>query len=360
MVRIRDILSLPYPREHYNTIYDIDFERLKRLGIDTLLFDYDNTLAPWKSIAVSQETISLFEKLLVDGFKVCVVTNAPASRANNILEHFNGKVPVFGSMKKPGIKNMKKVLEFLKAEPDHTVLTGDLFFTDIIAGNRLNIHTILVNPFRKQYSDLFEKIVSRMTRISYLIYFYTIGWFFRLSHLITPDERCDDWQEIDFEKYIRIGYKNVVFDMDNTLARWKEKDLDENSVQSIKRLIRMGFRVFIMSNTRHTKRLHLIRNKVGPGMEVYGLMKKPLIGKAKTIMKQKNIIGSETIFIGDQLFTDILMANLLKMFSVKVKPLDLTHELPITKFFRKIEKMFEKHHKTSKKNKFEKTDEGKL
>jgi HAD superfamily phosphatase (TIGR01668 family) len=348
---IRDILSLPYPREHYNTIFDIDFQRLKRLGVDTLLFDYDNTLAPWKSIVVSQNTIELFENLLQEDFKVCVVTNAPASRADNILEHFNGRVPVFGSMKKPGIKNMKKVLEFLNSKPEHTVLTGDLFFTDIIAGNRLTIHTILVNPFRKQYSDRLEKFVNRMTRGSYLLYFYTIGWFFRLSHLITPDERCEKWQDIDFEKYIKLGYKNVIFDMDNTLARWKEPELPKETIEELQQLIKSGFRVFIMSNTKYVKRLNAIKAKVGYGMYVYGLMKKPLLTKAKVIMKQKNIVGSETLFIGDQLFTDILMANLLKMFSIKVKPIDADYELPITKFFRKIEHLFEKNQKGFKEEK---------
>jgi len=82
---------------------------------------------------------------------------------------------------------------------------------------------------------------------------------------------------------------------------------------------------------------------VGYGMEVYGKMQKPLITKAKVIMKQKNIVGSETIFIGDQLFTDILMANLLKMLSIKVNPIDPNYELLITKFFRKIERLFERN-----------------
>jgi len=302
----------------------------------------------------------LFEELLSEGFKICVVTNAPASRANNILEYFNGKVPVFGSMKKPGIKNMKKVLEFLNSKPKHTVLTGDLFFTDIIAGNRLKIHTILVNPFRKQYSDFLEKIVSQMTSGSYLLYFYTIGWFFRLSHLITPDERAERWQDIDFEKYIKIGYRNIVFDMDNTLARWKEEELSEETIEGLKNLIRSGFRVFIMSNTKYIKRLQNIKERVGYGMEVYGMMKKPLISKAKVIMKQKNIIGSETVFIGDQLFTDILMANLLKMLSIKVEPIDVNYELSITKFFRKLEHLFEKHQHNYNKKNFDSMDEEKL
>src|SRR6056297_1080309 len=107
MSRIRDILSLPSPREHFKSIYDIDFQRLKRLGMTTLLFDYDNTLAPWKSLDVGNRTLKLFQNLLRLCFKVFVVTNAPSERGNDIIRRFRWQIPVFCSMRKPGIKNLK-------------------------------------------------------------------------------------------------------------------------------------------------------------------------------------------------------------------------------------------------------------
>ena len=345
MSRIRDILSLPSPREHYPSIYDIDFQRLKRLGIMTLLFDYDNTLAPWKSINVGKQTIELFEKLLNNGFKVCVVTNAPADRAGNLLDYFGGKVPIFGQMKKPGIKKLSKVLEFLHAKPQETALTGDLFFTDIIAGNRLKMHTILVNPYShytKEVSNFIGKAAYKMTRWSYLLYFYTIGWFFRLTHLINPQLKVQKWQDVDFDQFYKQGYRNIIFDMDNTLAKWKEKDLPKESIEYMKILITKGYHLFIMSNTRHVARLNAIKHTIGTGMKAYGKMKKPFLSKAKAIMKRESLKNSETLFIGDQLFTDILTGNLLKTYTIKVEPIDLEHEFPMTKILRKLEKLFER------------------
>ncbi|HPF17697.1 MAG TPA: hypothetical protein PLN92_08965, partial [Thermotogota bacterium] len=52
--------------------------------------------------------------------------------------------------------------------------------------------------------------------------------------------------------------------------------------------------------------------------------------------------NSETLFIGDQLFTDILTGNLLKTYTIKVEPIDLEHEFPMTKILRKLEKLFER------------------
>src|SRR6056297_102476 len=268
MSRIRDILSLPSPRDHYQSIFDIDFQRLERMGISTLLFDYDNTLAPWKSICVGKETIELFERLLNNRFKVCVVTNAPANRAGDLLDYFGGKVPIFGQMKKPGIKKLSKVLEFLHSKAEETALTGDLFFTDIIAGNRMKMYTILVNPYShytKEVSDFIGKAAYKMTRWSYLLYFYTVGWFFRLSHLIIPQLRVEKWQDVDFDLFWEQGYRNIIFDMDNTLARWKEKNIPTDAVEKMKELLSKGYKLVIMSNTSHIQRLETIRQKIGPG-----------------------------------------------------------------------------------------------
>ena len=302
---------------------------------------------------MGKQTIELFERLLNNRFKVCVVTNAPANRAGDLLDYFGGRVPIFGQMKKPGIKKLSKVLEFLHSKPEETALTGDLFFTDIIAGNRMKMYTILVNPYShytKEVSDFIGKAAYKMTRWSYLLYFYTVGWFFRLSHLIIPQLRVEKWQDVDFDIFWEQGYRNIIFDMDNTLARWKEKNIPTDAVEKMKELLSKGFKLVIMSNTSHIQRLETIRQKIGPGMKAYGKLRKPFLSKARAIMKRENLKGSETLFIGDQLFTDILTGNLLKTYTIKVEPLDLEHEFPVTKFLRKLERLFDRKKSVNKKS----------
>ena len=36
-----------YPNEYHKTIYDIDFNQLKSLGIKQIMIDLDNTLIPY-------------------------------------------------------------------------------------------------------------------------------------------------------------------------------------------------------------------------------------------------------------------------------------------------------------------------
>ena len=67
-------------------------------------------------------------------------------------------------------------------------------------------------------------------------------------------------------------------------------------------------------------------------------------------MKKESLKASETLFIGDQLFTDILTGNLLKTYTIKVEPIDLEHEFPITKFLRKLEKLFDRKKTEEKKD----------
>jgi len=346
MGQIRDILSLPSPKEKHSSIHNIDFERLYKLGMRTLLFDYDNTLAPWKSIDVDEITLNLFSTLLKIGFKVCVVTNASAKRAKKITERFKGKIPVFGFMRKPGIKKLKKVMGFLSAQPETTVLTGDLFFTDIIAGNRANLYTILVNPYTR-YTDEVGSFISSsalfVTRFSYRMYFYIIGWFFRMTHLISPNETYKSVSDVDFEKLKYYGFKNIIFDLDNTLTEWKSTKIPEDINKKIDNILSMGFRVLVLSNTKHVIRFSEINKNYNNRLIMRGKMKKPFPRKIKKFLRELNIKPSETIFIGDQYFTDIFVGNLLFIYTIKVSPLNEKNEFIGTKFLRFLERIISKH-----------------
>ncbi len=346
MGQIRDILSLPSPKEKHFSIHCIDFDRLYKLGMRTLLFDYDNTLAPWKSLEVDEDTLDLFDNLLKKGFRVCVVTNATAQRARKITERFHGNIPVFGSMRKPGIKKLKKVMDFLGSAPDSTVLTGDLFFTDIIAGNRANLYTILVNPYSR-YTDEVGSFISNsarfVTRVSYRFYFYIIGWFFRMTHLISPNETHKSVADINFDKLSKYGFKAVIFDLDNTLTEWKGTIIPTDILQKIQSLFDLGYRVFVLSNTKHVIRFSEINKHFKNSMIMKGNMKKPFPYRIKKILKEYNINTSETIFVGDQYFTDIFAGNLLFIYTIKVSPLNDENEFVGTKFLRFLEKLISNH-----------------
>lgn len=323
------------PKQEANDIHDIDYESLIKLGFRAFLFDYDNTLAPWRSIDVDKETFELFEWLLEKGMKVAVVTNAPRSRAVKIIERFGDRIPVFGHMGKPRIKKFKEVFEKLQVKPEESVIIGDLFFTDIIAGNKLNMHTIMVVP--REAKGFIKQSARIMTQIMYFIVFYTIGWIFRTIYLLSPNEIYNNIFDVDYENLKKHGIKVIVFDYDNTLTKWRNPKPSLKVLELLKLLKNKGFKIVIFSNGRNHRfgRLReLLKDVI-----IITSAKKPLPFRLRKLLKRLKLKPSEVVIIGDQLFTDILAGNLAGIYTIKVEPMDKS-EFFITKLMRLLERFF--------------------
>ena len=99
----------------------------------------------------------------------------------------------------------------------------------------------------------------------------------------------------------------------------------------------MGLKIVIISNGRRL-RLRNIEAFV-PGVEIISEARKPLPRKARKYLNRKGIKPYHSVVIGDQLFTDILMGNLLGAFTIKVNPIS-EKEFYWTRMMRKIEKLF--------------------
>ena len=328
-------LKLMVPNEEAEDIHSIDYERLMKLGFRTFLFDYDNTLAPWRVIDVEERTMELFEDLLKKGMKVAVVTNAPSSRARKIKERFGERVPIFGRMGKPSIRKFKRVFMELNTLPRECVIIGDLLFTDIIVGNKLGMYTILVLPTKG--SGFLKKSMRAIIQMTYFVVFYTIGWIFRLTYLLSPNEWYYRVEEIDFTKFKNCGVKLLVFDYDNTLAKWREKRLGESKLELLKKLRDMNFKIVILSNGP-SSRFEYMRDEYD-WIEFVHRARKPLPFKLRKILDKYEVKNSETVLIGDQLMTDIMAGNLCGIYTVKVEPID-KNEFIGTKFLRILERFF--------------------
>ncbi len=70
--------------------------------------DYDFTVTGWRDDNITDKTLKLFDKLIEEGFKVAIVTNAKREKVKIIEELTNGKVKVYTSMKKPNTKKIKR------------------------------------------------------------------------------------------------------------------------------------------------------------------------------------------------------------------------------------------------------------
>lgn len=334
-MKILDTLRLPLPGETERNVREINYDKLINLGYDTILFDYDNTIAVWRS-AFDMRNKPIIDSLLEKGMKVAVVTNAPWKRINNMKGLFGNRVKLYHSMQKPGIRGLQRVLQELHSKPEKTVIIGDLFLTDVIAGNRLGMHTVMVRPAAQKTERWYKRFMATMTIWAYKTFFFTIGWFFNVVDMATPHYFVDDVSEIDFAVLNESGYKLVVFDFDNTLEPWKSTSISKDRILLLKAVERLGMKVAIISNGKK-ERIQKVASAI-PGLYAVGEARKPFPIKVSKLAKSLGIPPHKIVIIGDQLFTDVTMGNLLGSYTIKVEPIS-DNEFFWTRFMRRIEKI---------------------
>jgi uncharacterized protein len=122
-------------------------------------------------------------------------------------------------------------------------------------------------------------------------------------------------------------------------------DLDDTLVASNSLRMRLGFRRWVALLKAANIRVVLLSNgkpeRVARWAQVLGVEGLPLVGKPFRFAFQRGLkrlgtLPSETAMVGDQLFTDILGANLLGIKSILVTPLS-SKGLPHTRLARKLE-----------------------
>lgn len=127
------------------TILDIPLDRLKDLGIDSLIVDVDNTITEWRGTDIEEKGKNWFLELKEHGFKACLVSN---NNNGERISFIAGKlgIPSIHRAGKPSRNAFIRALRILDSTPETTAVVGDQVFTDVLGGNRMGMLTILVDP----------------------------------------------------------------------------------------------------------------------------------------------------------------------------------------------------------------------
>lgn len=150
------------PRIHVNSLYELDIEVLKQNEIQGIIIDIDNTLVPWAEKYADKKAIDLVDKLKVQGFKICILSNGTKKRVT--LFNKDIKLPAIHNAGKPSRTAFKKAVALLGTEPEKTAVIGDQIFTDILGGNRLGLFTVLVVPMTSK-EFIWTRLVRKIERI---------------------------------------------------------------------------------------------------------------------------------------------------------------------------------------------------
>ena len=131
------------PKMYKKNIFEIDYNKLKEMGIKCLVFDLDNTLGSVEHKKCPRNTKKLIKELQKD-FLVLVCSNNFKSRVKPYLEDL-GIGGVCFSMK-PFTYGLNKIKKQYNLKKKEMCLIGDQIVTDIICGNSFKILNILVDP----------------------------------------------------------------------------------------------------------------------------------------------------------------------------------------------------------------------
>ncbi len=130
------------------------------------------------------------------------------------------------------------------------------------------------------------------------------------------------------------GIEGILLDLDNTLTQWQSTEVPLPIIEWLNRLKAEGFKLCLVSNTRHGQRLVQLSKELNIGYVRRAF--KPRKQGFLMAMKELGTEPSKTIMIGDQMFTDILGGNRVGIYTVMVKPLHHKEFLG-TKISRSVE-----------------------
>lgn len=137
-----------YPDIWLDSTYEIDFEKMRKDGIDALIFDIDNTLVPHGAPA-DDRAIALFRRLHGLGFSMMLLSNNKEPRVKMFCDAVEGAAYIYKAGK-PGRKGYEKAMELMNSTRETTVFIGDQLFTDVWGAKRCGIYSILVKPIDKK------------------------------------------------------------------------------------------------------------------------------------------------------------------------------------------------------------------
>ena len=145
------------PDIYQKSIYDINYKKLKKIGIKCLIFDLNNTIAPINIKKPTKKMRELFEELKNMKFKILIISNSPKKR----VEPFKDLLGIDSSYLsfKPLKRKYLKAMEIYHFKTSQIACIGEGLLTDIWGANRMEFLSILVNPIAKS-----DYAISKMSR----------------------------------------------------------------------------------------------------------------------------------------------------------------------------------------------------
>ncbi|YAI81236.1 MAG: YqeG family HAD IIIA-type phosphatase [cyanobacterium endosymbiont of Rhopalodia sterrenbergii] len=157
-----------------DTILGLTPEILTYYHIKGLVLDVDETLVPLQQSQVSQELEQWIETIRQVTPIWLVSNNLSEGRIRRIANTL--ALPYLLGAVKPSRRKLRQAVQAMKLPVNGVAMVGDRLFTDVLAGNRLGMFTILVKPITDttmtaRYYPIhnFEIWLSRILGVSLIV-----------------------------------------------------------------------------------------------------------------------------------------------------------------------------------------------
>ena len=160
--------------------------------------------------------------------------------------------------------------------------------------------------------------------------------------LFYPTLYRDRVTDITVEDLKRLGVSGLLLDVDNTLTTHGSQALSDDVQRWLDDMKRADVRMTVVSNSWEW-RVAPFAKRIG--LRHTSLSCKPLPFGFIRGMRRMGLKRKQCVVIGDQVFTDILGANLAGIPCIQLQPILLETGKPILKLKRKVERYLYAHRK---------------
>ena len=150
---------------------------------------------------------------------------------------------------------------------------------------------------------------------------------------VYPSLYLDSVKNINPTLLKKNNIKGLILDVDNTLIDYY-RHLVEGAEKWCEELKNEGIKCIILSNSNKKRKVEEVAEKLN--IDYIMFAKKPLKSGFKRALSKLELKPEEVAVVGDQLFTDVIGAKRMNMFSILVKQVG-EKDIFITKLKRPIE-----------------------
>ena len=160
--------------------------------------------------------------------------------------------------------------------------------------------------------------------------------------LLYPKLYYKNVQSIDLDELDRLKIRGIILDVDNTLIDYKRIMPDEVKTW-IEKAKNRNFKVCILTNSNRKDKVTKVASKLN--LDYIMAAKKPSKCGYIKVLDLLKLKPEECVAVGDQIFTDVIGANRMKINSIYVEPINKM-EYWYTKWKRPIEAIILNNYKS--------------